>query len=365
LGIGLDELIQRDAHRRTQRVTAVTAGALATTLAMGVLTVFAINARLEAERQRGQAEGLIDYMLTDLRDKLKGVGRLDVMTAVNRRALAYYDSEFDELSANSQAQRARVLLALGEDDENRGDYAAALKKFREARTTTAALLARDPDNPMRIFDHAQSEYWIGCSEYDRGHPIAAKPSFLAYKTLADRLIAIEPANPKYHEEVGYADSNLCTIALEKPKDPKAALSYCGDSLQQSEWAARHMKQSDAITDMLIERHVWLADAYSAAGDFVRARAERLTEARILDKRMTADPKNMDLKDSWIAMQRGLARLDIHDGNLAAARSRLERARAAAYEMIKFDASNKGWLRLKTLIEEDLDALTRKTSTKEK
>ena len=90
LGIGLDELVQRDAQRRTQRVTAVTAAALVGMLAMGVLTIFALNARAEADRQRNEAEGLVEFMLTDLRDRLKGVGRLDIMAAVNERTLHYY-----------------------------------------------------------------------------------------------------------------------------------------------------------------------------------------------------------------------------------------------------------------------------------
>ena len=50
-------------------------------LVMGVLTAAALNARFEAERQRGEAEGLVGFMLTDLRHELKGFGRLDVMKA--------------------------------------------------------------------------------------------------------------------------------------------------------------------------------------------------------------------------------------------------------------------------------------------
>jgi hypothetical protein len=48
---------------------------------MGVLTAAALNARFEAERQRGEAEGRVGFMLTDLRHELKGFGRLDVMKA--------------------------------------------------------------------------------------------------------------------------------------------------------------------------------------------------------------------------------------------------------------------------------------------
>jgi hypothetical protein len=181
VGLGLDEVVQRDAQRHLQRVTAVTAAALASVLLMGALTIFALNARKEAERQRGEAEGLVEFMLTNLRDKLKGVGRLDVMSAVNERALHYYtDENLDALPVDSLERRARILHAMGEDDETRGDHEAALKKFREARRTTAALLSEAPNDPERMFDQSQSEYWFGYVDYEPRRNAEAKTAFLAY-----------------------------------------------------------------------------------------------------------------------------------------------------------------------------------------
>lgn len=141
-GIGLDALVQRDAQRRIRRVMAVTLAAAVAVIAMAVLTIFALSARAEADRQRKEAEGLVEFMLTDLRDRLKGVGRLDVLTAVNRRALGYYrQQDVAVLPADSLERRARILHAMGEDDERRGDFDRALAQFDEASRTTAALLA--------------------------------------------------------------------------------------------------------------------------------------------------------------------------------------------------------------------------------
>ena len=283
LGLGLDELVQRDATRRNRRVTAVTAAALLAMIVMGVLTAFALNARSEADRQRAEAEGLVEYMLTDLRDKLKGVGRLDVMTAVNERALKYYsDQDLSKLSVRSLEQRAGILHVMGEDDEMRGKYDDALAELREARRTTAMLMAEAPGDPERIYAQAQSEFYLGEVDFERDRFAAAKPALVSYKKLVDRLISIDPVNPKYREELGYADSNLCTIALQKPVDPKAAIRHCTDALEQSQRAMQGRELTNKMKSDLIDHEAWLSDAYQANGDYAHARAERLAEARLLD-----------------------------------------------------------------------------------
>src|SRR5206468_4979595 len=79
IGVGLDELAQREAHRRHRRLYAVTAASIAGMLFASGLAYTAIDARDEARDQRREAEGLIGFMLGDLRDKLEPVGRLDVL----------------------------------------------------------------------------------------------------------------------------------------------------------------------------------------------------------------------------------------------------------------------------------------------
>lgn len=367
LGLGLDELVQRDATRRNQRVTAVTAAALAAMVVMGVLTAFALNARSEADRQRGEAEGLVEYMLTDLRDKLKGVGRLDVMTAVNERALKYYsDQDLERLPADSLERRARIFHAIGEDDQARGNDDAALAAFTEARRTTAALLAELPNDPDRIFAHAQSEYYLGYVDYARGHYAAAKPAFIAYKALSDRLVSIAPDRARYHREVGYADANLCLLELEKPRNVPLAITYCTDALAQTQKAASHDRDpTGEVADELMDQHAWLSDAYRAAGDLRRAEAERLVEERILNARISADPKNMDLKDTWVALQRALAALENQSKDDKAALTRLNHALIVAKSMAEFDPKNNEWNKTVARVSADIVTIQRNHSEMEK
>jgi tetratricopeptide (TPR) repeat protein len=342
-GLGLDSLVQRDAQRRLRNVTAVTVTSIIAMLAMGLLTIFALQARADAERQRAQAEGLVEFMLTDLRSRLEGVGRLDVLTAVNRRALSYYaEQDLDQLPAASLERRARVLDAMGEDDEARGDFPAAAAQFDEASRTTAVLLKAAPNDPDRIYGHAQSAFWVGTIAFNAGRKEKARRSFLDYKRLADRLVAIAPRNAAYRRELAYAEGDLCSVALMRPVEPATAVRWCTAALADMQGAARGLGARSGIEQDLISRRAWLADAYRASGDLARAREQRLAQEQALDALIAADPKNMSLRSDWVSLQNALASLDFAQGQTSAGRERLQSARDTLDEMIAYDPKNWVW-----------------------
>lgn len=359
LGLGLDTLVQRDAQRRIRRVMAVTALALVAVLAMALLTRTALTARAEAERQRAEAEGLVDFMLTDLRQRLKGVGRLDILTTVNARAIDYYNGQpLGGLPPSSLERRARIFHAMGEDDAARGDLDKALARFREAQRATAALLALSPDDPDRIFNHAQSEFWIGYIDYDRHRFAAAAPAFRVYKALTDKLIRIAPDRTDYLREAGYAEGNLCTIALEKPVNAREALRACSAALRHMQDAARtfpNARRAEITTD-LINRHGWLGIAYATIGDQKAADAQYHAQEVLIAPLIAADPRNMDLRDIWLTLQFTLAEREAKAGHAEDARARLIKARAAVNEMMSFDPANKSWAGRRARIDEDLGKL---------
>ena len=121
IGVGLDEVVQRDMRRGRRRVTAITTGALTTVLAMGTLTGFALDARAEAELAQAEAEAgrndaeeSIEFMLTDLKKELEPVGRLSTLKVVGERAEAYYDKyPISKHSDEALGRRARVFHYLG------------------------------------------------------------------------------------------------------------------------------------------------------------------------------------------------------------------------------------------------------------
>lgn len=343
-GVRLDALVQRDAQRHLRRLVAAIAGATLALVAMAVLTLFAFNERAEARRQRGEAEGMVEFMLTDLRDRLQAVGRLDVLTAVNRRALEYYTRQgLDGLDAEALERRARVLHAMGADDLKRDRADDALAQFREAARTTKALLDDAPDDAERIFAQSQSEFWVGLVDYQRGNYAAAKPAFERYKVLADRLVAMKPDKPEWLREAAYAEGNLCSIALAKPVDRAAALKSCPAALarMQAVWRLGDGKNPAVMLD-LANRYAWAADAYRIAGNFPEAMRLKRSQVRLAAELLAREPTNHDYQDFAARTKLTFGEMLIGAGQPDAARQQLGEAARDIAALSAADPANRQW-----------------------
>ncbi|HET9485108.1 MAG TPA: serine/threonine-protein kinase, partial [Xanthomonadales bacterium] len=108
---------RRVARRRLLRRLSIAAalGLVAIAVAMAWLAWSATQARQDAERRRRQAEALVDFMLGDLRRKLEGVGRVELLDDINTRALAYFEAVPPErLSSKELEARIRHLQHMAD-----------------------------------------------------------------------------------------------------------------------------------------------------------------------------------------------------------------------------------------------------------
>jgi tetratricopeptide (TPR) repeat protein len=275
-------------------------------------------ARNEARRQRGQAEGLIEFMLTDLRKRLEPSGRLDLMDGIGPKALAYYAAQNPgDLDARALGQRAGALRLMGEISEQRGHLAEALKAYEAASATTAEQLARAPDDGQRIFDHAQSVYYVGEIAYKRGESAKAEASFKSYAYLADRLIRLYPGRDDWRMEMSYAENNLGVLYLEQGRTDEAVRAFTVGLDVSQALAARHPTDNDQA-QQAGQAHAWLADAFEKEGRLRDARAHRLAQLALARASLARDGSFQRAKVDTIVATRALARQDMLRGDVAAA-----------------------------------------------
>jgi len=230
LGVGLDVLIQRQAKRRRRRMQLITASALVFSAFMGGTTLTAIDARNDAQKSRSQAEGLVEYMITDLKDKLEPLGKLELLEGVGKEATEYYDNQdITQISDESLLRQARARHVVAQVAFDAIRKEEAIREIGIATKLTTDVLSRNQDNPEAIFAHAQSEYWQGKIFYGKGNLQGVLKHWGNYDELAQRLYEIDPTNIEWIMESGHAKNNLGNISgIEKRYD--RALSCYKDSI---------------------------------------------------------------------------------------------------------------------------------------
>ncbi len=337
----LDDIIRRDAARRQRVLAIAVVAASLLAVAMAWLAAQALRGRAEAERQRAEAEGLIEFMLTDLRAKLEPVGRLEVLDSVGQRALAYYGGQtLDRLSADELGRRARALLLVGEVRDLRGDSEAALAAFLEAERTTAELLARDPANPDRMFDHAQSVFHVGNIAWQRDDLATVEVKFRAYDQLAAAMVATDPTNPRWLQEQSYAHTNLGVFYRDSGRLEEAVGRF-GKAVAIDEALLR--ARGDAIDSegryALAQSLAWHADGLRDTGRFAEARAARQQELRLHDAMLAEDPRHAEALDAKGTALNGLARIHLVEGNPGAAATEAAAALAILRQRLAEEPEN--------------------------
>ncbi|RGP40945.1 Non-specific serine/threonine protein kinase [Altererythrobacter insulae] len=342
LGVGLDQLLRRDDRRRVLRARVIAGASLALALVMSGLTWFAVEQRNEAQEQRESAEQLVESMLTDLRESLEPVGRLDALDVPGQLALSYYaDQDPGDLNADSLGRRARALLLVGEVSNIRGNSDEALKAFTEAAATTEEQLSRDPDNEQRIFDHAQSVFWVGYIAYNRGELENAEAQFREYKRLADRLIELNPYKPEWQMESSYAEGNLGTMWAEQGRYAEAEPAFA-NALQMVE-AISEGTALDASQQHEIGLAVnWLGIAKGELGKTQESLALHMREIKIYEDILRIDPTNTLAKNRLAVAFQHLAVRQLELGSTEESIRSLERSLRVNSDLRQIEPDNTEW-----------------------
>lgn len=360
LGLGLDELVRRDERRRTARRRLALSASLALATVLGGLSIYAFNqrdaavvarneavtAQKEAEaaersavKARDDAEGLIELILTDLKSDLESYGTLRSVTQIGNRAIGYYEGQdVKALTPDQLGRRARVVLMLGEADNKRGDLDSALARYETAAATTGEQLARDPDNAQRIFDHAQSVFWVGYIAWQRGDQAKAKTHFTQYHDYAQKLVAIDPANDDWQAELEYSYSNLGTLAMDEGEAAEAEGWFRKSLEVSSRLLEKHPEETERVV-AAGESYAWLADALHRQMRLPEARISRLSEIALYRRSKSSPTTSNVIELRAISAHYRLAQIELSSGQLQNAIVAARIASDSALDLLERDPEN--------------------------
>jgi eukaryotic-like serine/threonine-protein kinase len=344
LGVELDAVRQREQQRRQRLMAVVTAASLAAVAFTSWLAGTAMRAREDAERRQAQAEDLVEFILSDLHRQLREVGRLDIMRAASLRARDYFTAlDPRDLTETSLQGHAESLRQLGGLALNQLQTEDAYGLFRQAHRMDAELLARAPDDPQRLFNLGQSEFWLGYARLESGDDVQALGHMQSYLDISRRLYQRDAGVVDWVMELCYAHNNLSSI-LARQGDVGAAAGHMLEAVRLNREALQLAPDDVRLQQELATSLGWLATVERDSGQLASALANRRESRAAWSQLRADDPGNAERLDhlafGWRKEAGLLSLLGLDDEAPAA----FENARQSFERLVALDATNVNWSR---------------------
>ncbi|MFS2137506.1 winged helix-turn-helix domain-containing protein [Duganella sp. Dugasp56] len=331
----------RRGERLRLTITVVMAGLA---LLAGGLFLMARSAQQAAEQHRTEAEGLMGYMLGEFVDKLRPLGKLDLLDSVSNRALKYLsDPARPGDTDTALAQRAKSLQVLSEVRIARADPAGATTALLAGRAILQQQLKTHSSDLAMIKSAGENAFWLGQIHLDQKDWDQAQRYFGEYRDHSDRLAAAAPADVDSWIEQSFAHNSLGTVALRRGDVARAASEFALSVELKSRAHAQKPQDKQIIAD-LADSLSWLASAEMQQGKLPQAEALYVRGLALLQTLHDTYPNDV----SWVNQ---LAAGWSHQSDLLQARGQLDAAYNAAqnaHELLRTivakDLSNKNWQR---------------------
>jgi tetratricopeptide (TPR) repeat protein len=342
LGVGFNDLAQREAQQRHRRMAIITAASLAgMALAIG-LAVTAYIARNDAERRQAQAEDILGFMLGDLRKNLTKVGRLDLMRSVDDKATGYFATlDPRDLSDRTLEEQARSLTGIGEVRLNEGSYKEAMTAFREAHTRTSALYQRQPEKGQRLFDLAQAQFWIGFVALQQGRYSDAGLWLAKYRDSAIKLAAMDRSNFAWQQEAAYGYHNMGALDFRLGRYQQAEQAMMAERELYTDW----LKQRPSDYNLRFEAanvDSFLGSVMLEQGKLKQAEIYFSAQAEAMQLNRAEDPGNVKWKEIYTDSKRFLTKVQAMLGKRDQARDSALEAMQIGAELTALDPKNITW-----------------------
>ena len=332
---------RRAKFREWVRMLAIGAIASLALLASG-LGFFAMNAQRLAEHRRVEAEGLMGYMLGDFADKLRPLGRLELLDSVSAKALQYLgQDQTGGLDAEGLSQRVKALQVIGEVRRARGDPKAALDALQHA----SAILERQREAAPRdvgvIKNLGVNAYWMGQISKDQNNLDLAAKYWRSYQESSQRLNELEPGKVEWLTELSYAHNNLGSLATARGDGAGAAEQFRLSIALKQQVLAR-TPNAPLVAAELADSYSWLATAHESMGELAAAQQLYAQEMQLIVRLREAAPNDaLWIKREARALQhRAAIRLAL--GADQAALGDYRQAKYLFTDILKQDHNNRVW-----------------------
>jgi tetratricopeptide (TPR) repeat protein len=286
------ELLRRWARRHRTPV-AVAVVALMLLGVLGTVSVRRIvHEQARTEQSRRDAEELMSFMLVDLRDKLRPLGRLDLLDDVAKKAIAYYDQRGETGSDADLRARALARRNLGEVLAGQGHADAALQQYRASLAIAKTLAAKDPTRADWQSDLSNNHDQVGDVLLAQGDTAGALTEYRTSLTIRETLAAADPKTAVRQRNLGSSHANVASVLLAQGNASGALAEYRAALAITQTLATNDPPNATWQRDLWIG-HYRVGDVLFAQGDMAGTLAEYRVAMTIAQTLAVKDPTNAE------------------------------------------------------------------------
>ncbi|GGY96666.1 winged helix-turn-helix domain-containing protein [Pseudoduganella plicata] len=315
----------------------------------GVLGFTARSAQKEAEQRRADAEGLMSFMLGDFVDKLRPLGRLDLLDDVSAKALGYLTQSEAHLENRGRLEhKARTLQLIGELSISRSKPDSAKKALLEAKEIFETLLVATPNDRSLLKAIGENAFWQGKISMDRSDWAEATSHMRRYLTVAERVVQLAPQDPDAQLELSYALNNQGTVAMRIANFSAATLAF-SRAIEIKKKLLLQQPDSETLNIDLSNSLSWQAKASAALGTLEEARLLYIQEYTLLRKLLDRNPNNSDWRSRLASSLSNRADIEQALGYDTASQALFSESTQLWEALVRSDPTNVTWKKNLTVL----------------
>lgn len=329
--------------------------------------VLAEQRRVASDQRRDAADRVIAFIVGDLTQRVRELGRVDILAKTSETVLAYYAALPSSHEPDAANRQVAALLNLGTVAIQRGSLAEAERTFELALTMTQApalrgtvlgklagvattqglldkaqtrldeslallrpLVAREPtDTRLAVLLAGQLDE-AGDLAFERGDLAAAKSAFQESLELREATVRAQPSDLLTNDLTISLDG-LASVAKEEG-DLTRARDYAERALVLQRRVATPTSPMAYRQGLAISLSN-LARIYERLGDTTAAERAYRESLVVRDRLIAEEPTRFDLQLGRVKNQYGLGTLLLDTKRPAAAREVLEQVRDIAATLV--------------------------------
>lgn len=277
----------------------------------------------QAKKNRDKAEKLLDFLLGDLRVKLRTKATLGILRDVEDKVADYYrDMEVTGDDTEQVLRRLRALGASGNNEDMAGDKVEAEKRIRASLSGVIEVAAREPENIKARENLGMVRFSLGRLLDQRGDLDGAEKEYRAALAVLEQLIAQPGGNLGWERAAAGISDQLADILIMKGELDEAGAILTQTHRSMDQILAQNPAHYDA-------RYKKILLCRSTAELAKRLGHDKETESWLrqglaLSKALAADePDDLLVKFELVTASSNLGDLLLVHGDTAGARKELE------------------------------------------